>query len=84
MRNTLISIAVTLVILYIGTGCLLLSDSGIEKAFNPVEQVNIWLFVFAWSMGTFGYVLMAILIFLFFLLIRWLILKICKKMPAKD
>jgi len=84
MKYTLISTAVTLLILYIGTGFLLLSDYGANKAFNPGEQINTWLFVFGWSMGKLGYVLMAFLILLFFVFIRWLILKISNKVNPVD
>jgi len=71
MKRTVVSILVTLIVLYLGTGLVLMPNN--EHAFTVTEQANSWLFTFVWSMGALGYVVMAAVLVVVYLLIRWLL-----------
>ena len=74
MKKNFLAIIITLLIMYLMTVGIMF-DGDHYAAFNPYWQVKLWFFVFGWSIGYIGYVLMALLILLFFILIRWLLNK---------
>lgn len=61
MKKNFLAIIITLLIMYLITASIMF-DGDHYAAFNPYWQVKLWLFVFGWSMGSIGYVI--ILLFL--------------------
>ncbi len=66
-----VSLILTLLLIYsISVIILFISYRNNEnwmQIFNPIFQVETWLFVFGWSLGNYGYFLISLLVLLMFL-----------------
>jgi hypothetical protein len=67
--SILFTYIISIIILYFTNG----NDTNILQIFNPKYQLETWLFVFGWSLGVWGYILMAILFLTIFSLIYRLV-----------
>lgn len=70
LKKILLTTVFTILLIYlVSLAVLLLSSGGPTnhwEAFNPIYQHETWLFVFGWSLGNWGYVLMTVLWLLLF------------------
>lgn len=78
-KKILLSACLTVLVIYLVSLVVLLLSSGgptnYWEAFNPIYQHETWLFVFGWSLGNWGYALMAVLWLLLFTVVYQLVNK---------
>lgn len=78
-KKILLSACLTVLVIYLVSLVVLLLSSGgptnYWEAFNPIYQHETWLFVFGWSLGYWGYALMAVLWLLLFTVVYQLVNK---------
>lgn len=70
VKKILYSVLYTLLVIYCISAMVFLVSSGgpddFWQALNPYYQLDTWLFIFGWSLGKWGYVLMVVLWFILF------------------
>ncbi|MBL1222614.1 hypothetical protein JET18_17305 [Chryseobacterium sp. L7] len=81
-KKSLLSFVLFLIILYallLVIGSISAEDGHPEKALNIVNTATAILFSFLWSLGNWGYVLLAAILILLFAAIYWISGKLIKK-----
>ncbi|CAM3003022.1 hypothetical protein SAMN05444143_10624 [Flavobacterium succinicans] len=69
-KKIILTAILTVLIIYVVSSVVLLLSSGgpsdYWQAFNPIYQHETWMFVFSWSLGDWGFLVMTILWFLLY------------------
>lgn len=82
-KRLILSIVISTIILYLAIAAYILNKfPDYTEAFNPLWQIDGVLFAFGWSLGTLGYVILAVLVILFIAFVYWLIGKLSRKKKA--